>query len=347
MFYHLNLSILINKYSLKKSFLLLALCILLKQVTNAQLTKFQYSTEKMGSPFNLVFAASDKATADEISKQCFKLVDSLVHIFSDYDSSSELNWINQHAGIAPVIISSQMLNLLLISKQAYYKSEGAYTIAIGPLSSIWRNARKGKQFPHSNEVQIAKQLSDFTLIEIDSSKSRIYLPQKGMRLDVGGLGKGYIAQLVLNFLKANGIHQALVDAGGKIVMSEAIEPNKNWKIGINLSQSKTHILDKNLMLNNCAVATSGDIYQFMYHEGKKYSHIINPQTGYGLNNTRNVTVIAKDGAEADWLATACSILPIQQALKLVNSYHGNILIAVQNKGRIKYYKSKGFNQLLK
>lgn len=332
---------------MKKSIVIIGLVTLLSKGANAQLTKFQYSTEKMGSPFNLTFATTDKIKADEISKQCFKLVDSLVSIFSDYDSSSELNWINQYAGIKPVTISSQMLDLLLIAKHAFYKSEGAYTIAIGPLSGLWRNARKLKQFPDSNKVQIAKQLSNFSLIEIDSSKSRIFLPIKGMRLDVGGLGKGYIAQLVLNYLKANGIHQALVDAGGKIVMSDAIEPNENWKIGINLSQSKTKILDKKLMLNNCAVATSGDIFQFMYYKGKKYSHIINPKTGYGINTARNVTVITKNGTEADWLATACSILPIQQALKLVSSYHGYILIAIQRKGAVVYYKSKGFNKLLK
>lgn len=332
---------------MKKSIAILALFILSVLGVKAQVARFQYSTEKMGSPFNLTFATTSQAKADEISKACFLLVDSLVHIFSDYDSSSELNSINHNAGIAPVNVSSRLLDLLLISKHAYYESEGAFNIAVGPLSVLWRNARKLKIFPNANEVIIAKQLSVFSLIEIDSLKQLVYLPLKGMRLDLGGLGKGYIAQLVLNYLSNEGINQAMVDAGGKIVMTNSMPPNDSWKIGINLSSSKTKVLSKKLFLTNCAVATSGDIYQFMYNKGKKYSHIINPETGYGLNSQRNVTVIAKEGTEADWLATACSILPIKAAITLVESKNGGILIAEQKRGRVKYYKSKEFDKFLK
>lgn len=314
---------------------------------NAQLTKFQYATEKMGSPFNLTFATTNQAKADEISKACFLLVDSLVHIFSDYDSLSELNNINHNAGIASVNISSRMLDLLLISQKAYHESKGTFNIAVGPLSKLWRGARKLKKFPNTNEVILAKQLTSFQLVEINADKKSVYLPLKGMHLDLGGLGKGYIAQLVLDYITGQGINQAMVDAGGKIVMSNPIGLNNSWKIGINLSESKTKLLDRQLAISNCAVATSGDIYQFMYYKGKKYSHIIDPNTGYGLHSQRNVTVIAKEGAEADWLATACSILPIKAAIALVESKNGGILIAVQKKQRIKYYRSKGFERLLK
>ncbi len=301
----------------------------------------------MGSPFNLIFAATDKATADKLSKECLLLVDSLVSIFSDYDSASELNWINLHAGISPVHISSQMLDLLLIAKKAYFESNGAFNIAIGPLSILWRKARKLKKIPTSDEISVTKKIVNFSLVEVDSAKQTVFLPLKGMRLDFGGLGKGYIAQVVSNYLITKGIKHTMIDAGGKIIMTNPINPNDSWKIGINLSESKTDILDQKLHLQNCAVATSGDIYQFMYYKGKKYSHIINPQTGYGLNTLRNVTVIAKDGAQADWLSTACSILSIKASMQLVANNDGEILIAEQKRERVKYYKSKVFDNLLK
>lgn len=332
---------------MKKLSTILACLLLTSACVNAQLSRFQYSTEKMGSPFNLIFAATDKATADKLSKECLLLVDSLVSIFSDYDSASELNWINLHAGISPVHISSQMLDLLLIAKKAYFESNGAFNIAIGPLSILWRKARKLKKIPTSDEISVTKKIVNFSLVEVDSAKQTVFLPLKGMRLDFGGLGKGYIAQVVSNYLITKGINQSMIDAGGKIIMSKPINPNDSWKIGINLSESKTAILNQKLHLQNCAVATSGDIYQFMYFKNRKYSHIINPQTGYGLNTLRNVTVIAKDGTQADWLSTACSILSIKQCLQLVASNNGEILIAEQKRTGVIYYKSKGFDELLK
>ena len=106
----------------------------------------------------------------------------------------------------------------------------------------------------------------------------------------------------------------MADASGDIVMSDAPPGKNGWTIGINLPENENELWDKKLELKNFAVSTSGDIYRYTIHNGKKYSHIIDPRTGYGVTSQRNVTVIAKDGATADWLATACSILPIKKAL---------------------------------
>ncbi|HUQ97670.1 MAG TPA: FAD:protein FMN transferase, partial [Chitinophagaceae bacterium] len=97
---------------------------------------------------------------------------------------------------------------------------------------------------------------------------------------------------------------------------------------------------------NRAVATSGDVYQFTEHNGKRYSHIINPKSGYGITFQRNVTVIAPDGATADWLATACSILPIRKAKQLVKKYKGAVFIGVLKKGKLKFYKTPDWNRYI-
>ena len=298
----------------------------------------------MGSPLNIIFYAQDSVIANKQARACFKLVDSLNHIFSNYDSSSELTRINNNAGIAKSMASPCMWELLLESKRAYTKSHGAYNIAMGPLTHLWRIARRLKQFPTATQIKNNLLLSDFNKIQINAQDHSIYLSAKGMQLDFGGIGKGYIAQKIVDFLNTQGIPESLVDAGGDIVLGNAPPNKKGWTVGVNQPEQAENLLPEKLQLHNLSVATSGDVYQFIEHNGKKHSHIINPATGYGVTSLRNVTVIANDGALADWLATACSILPIHQAKKLANAMHAELLITELINNRIQPYSTKGFEQ---
>jgi len=136
----------------------------------------------------------------------------------------------------------------------------------------------------------------------------------------------------------------MIDAGGKIV---TLSPkNQFWTIGINQIREKNNTINKTLSLSNHAVATSGDAYQFFIYKGHRYSHIINPLTGYGIETPKNVTVIATDGTIADWLSTACSVLSVKDALNLVKLYDAAILMAIQKDNSIQYYSSKNFNTFL-
>jgi thiamine biosynthesis lipoprotein len=297
---------------------------------------------KMGSAFNLIIVSADSNKANHLARKSYELVDSLSHIFSNYDSSSELSKINASAGLLPYKMSRAMLDLVQKSQYAYIQSKGAYDISIGPLSSLWRNARKAKLFPEASTVLATKKLVGFAQIKINKRLGTIFLPNANMQLDFGGIAKGYIAQWVINFLKANGIQQALVDAGGDIVMSGAPLTQQGWLIGVNLPETTDQLLNKKLQLSNCSVATSGDVYQFIEYKGVKYSHIINPLTGYGVTNLRNVTIVAKTGATADWLATACSILPIKEAKQLAISHQAALLITTLKNGKLVFEATPNF-----
>lgn len=308
----------------------------------AQTRKFSYSEMKMGSAFNLIIVSADSNKANHLARKSYELVDSLNHIFSNYDSSSELSKINASAGLLPYKMSRAMLDLVQKSQYAYIQSKGAYDISIGPLSSLWRNARKAKLFPEASTVLATKKLVGFAQVKINKRLGTIFLPNANMQLDFGGIAKGYIAQWVINFLKANGIQQALVDAGGDIVMSGAPLNQQGWLIGVNLPETTDQLLNKKLQLSNCSVATSGDVYQFIEYKGVKYSHIINPLTGYGVTNLRNVTIVAKTGATADWLATACSILPIKEAKQLAISHQAALLITTLKNGKLVFEATPNF-----
>jgi thiamine biosynthesis lipoprotein len=297
---------------------------------------------KMGSPFNLIIVSTDSNKANHLALKCYELVDSLNHIFSNYDSSSELSKINASAGLLPYKMSTAMLDIVQKSQYAYSQSKGAYDISIGPLSSLWRNARKAKLFPEASTVLATKKLVGLDQVKINKRLGTIFLPIAGMQLDFGGIAKGYIAQWVIDYLKANGIRQALADAGGDIVMSGAPLNQKGWLIGVNVPETTDDLLNKKLELSNYSVATSGDVYQFIEYKGVKYSHIINPLTGYGVTNLRNVTIIAKTGATADWLATACSILPIKEAKQLAISNQAALLITTLKNGKLVFEASPNF-----
>ena len=297
---------------------------------------------KMGSPFNLIIVSTDSIKAKHLAQKSFQLVDSLSHIFSNYDSSSELSKINTSAGLLPYKMSATMLDLVQKSQYAYIQSKGAYDISIGPLSSLWRNARKAKLFPEASTVLATKKLVGLGQVKINKRLGTIFLPVSGMQLDFGGIAKGYIAQRVIDYLKTSGIQQALADAGGDIVMSGAPLNQKGWLVGVNVPETTDDLLNKKLQLSNCSVATSGDVYQYIEKNGVKYSHIINPITGYGVTNLRNVTIIAKTGATADWLATACSILPIKEAKKLAISHQAALLITTLENGKLVFEATPNF-----
>jgi FAD:protein FMN transferase len=310
----------------------------------AQQKRFSFTEPKMGSPFTIVLYSNDSLQATCLAKQSFKMVDSFNLIFSDYTDSSELGKLNASALIdaRAIKVSPALYEIILLSKNAFDKSDGAFDITIGPLVKLWRKVRKTKQFPDRVAVESILGLTGFSKVIIDTVNKKVSFSKPGMQLDLGGIAKGWIAQKIIDFLNTQRVNHALVNAGGDIVMSYGPPGSDGWNVGVNVPETKDELLPETLLLQNMAVATSGDVYQFMENGGKKYSHIIDPRTGYGVTSQRNVTMIAKDGATADWLATACSILPVRKAKRLATHLGAEVLIAEIQKGKLVFNSSKGF-----
>jgi thiamine biosynthesis lipoprotein len=300
---------------------------------------------KMGSPFAIILYSDDSVKAGNLAQQCFSLVDSFNLIFSDYIDSSELKKLSASAGLGtlPINVSPALFDILMLSKNAYNKSGKAFDITIGPVVKLWREARKTKQFPAPYLVQSARKLTGFENIHIDSVNKLVRLTKRGMQLDLGGIAKGYIAQKIIDFLLAQQVNCALVNAGGDIVMSSAPPGSAGWRIGTNVPETSDELLPQLLLMQNEAVATSGDVYQFIENGGKRYSHIIDPRSGYGVTFQRNVTVIANDGATADWLATACSVLSTDAAKRLAMQLDAEVLISEIKNGKVILNSTQGFD----
>ena len=310
---------------------------------NAQkLKRYQFEEPKMGSPFQIILYSKDSVSAQQIATKAYLLIDSLNSIFSDYEPESELNRLSEIAGKASFVqVSPILYHLLQESKTAWQLSEGKFDITVGTLSKLWRQARKTGQFPDDFLIQAAKAKTGMKYIILDTTIHSIQLKLKGMQLDLGGIAKGYIAQYVLDFLNENGFPIALTNAGGDISLGDAPPGKDGWSVAVSIPV-RDQVLPANLILNNQSIATSGNMYQFIEYKGKKYSHEIDPQTGYGIKSQRSVTVISSDGALSDWLATASSVLSIKKSKQLAEQLGAELLILEIKKGKLYHYHTKGF-----
>jgi FAD:protein FMN transferase len=313
-----------------------------------QLKRFEFTQPKMGSLFNIILYVEDSTQANQLAFESFRLVDSLNHIFSDYDPESELNQLSASSGSGTWFKPSPVLwQILLQSKTAFEKSDGAFDITIGGLTILWRKARKENKFPGEEEVKYNRQTVGFSNMLFDTSERKVQLIKKGMHLDLGGIAKGWIAQDVLNYLRTHGVISVLVGAAGDIAVADSPPRKTGWNIGINVPGSETELMKKTLELRNVTVSTSGDFYQYIMHNGKKYSHIIDPQTGYGVTFQRNVTIIATTGATADWLATTCSILPMRKCRRLCRKMKAHFFITTFKKNKLRALNDAGFRKFLR
>jgi FAD:protein FMN transferase len=311
----------------------------------SQSKKYTFSQPKMGSPLSITLYADDSIKVNQIAIEAYKIADSLNLIYSDYLENSELSLLSKKSGTNEFSkVSSALWDILNLSIKASKQSKGAYDITVGSIVKLWRKARKDKVLPEQNILKNSLQSVGYQYIILDSLTHSVRLLRQNTQLDLGGIAKGYVAQVIVDFCIKQGIEKVLVDAGGDLAM--ASQDDKPWKIGITIPNSE-ELIPRYLILQNQAVATSGNMYQYVEIKGKRYSHIVNPHTGLGVTHQRNVTVIAHDGATADWLATACSVLSVKKALKLIKSITNcELFMAEIRKGKLKIWQSEGFEGYL-
>jgi thiamine biosynthesis lipoprotein len=320
-------------------------CCLLPMLSLAQLKRYQLTQPKMGSPFTITLYHHDSLDALNKMQQAFRLVDTMNAMFSDYDSLALAYKMSDAKANEWITVPEEMMRVLLMSKKAHQVSEGKFDVTMGALSRLWRKQRKLEQFPSAEAVKAVLTHTGWDKVELDGANLHIRKKDGALLFDFGGIAKGYAAQRVVDFLAASGIPSSLVDAGGDIACGVAPPEKAGWSIAVNLPQQEEKTWPGRLYLQHKSVATSGDMYQVMEHDGKFYSHIIDPSTGYGGVNRRNVTVIASEGATADWLATAFSLLPMKRVRRLAKKMKADFLIAEMENEKPITYRSRHFPRL--
>lgn len=271
--------------------------------------RYEFSHPQMGTMFRVMVYASDSLTAQNVTQKAFVRLDELNLILSDYREDSEVNTLCRTAGSGQYIkVSTDLWNMLQESVKATKLSNGNFDVTIGPLTQLWRRMKRQKQLPTPAQIIEAKTKIGIEKIVFNTENQSVMLKTKGMRLDFGGIGKGFAEDEMMKVLKQNGIKSALIEAGGNILVSNSPKNSpQGWEIIIN---------NKKYFLKNCGVSTSGDAYQFVEIDGKKYAHILDPKTGIGFAEPHQISIIAKDGTTSDWISTALYLMPQEKGKKL-------------------------------
>ena len=270
--------------------------------------RFEYSQVHMGMPVRIVLHASSETAASRAALAAFARIAALDREMSDYRPDSALSVV---ARLAPTAVPVPP-DLFQVTSRAIAIARatgGAFDPTVAPVVALWREARALGQLPDLDALDRARALTGWSRIELDADAHTIRLPAAGMRLDLGGIAKGYILGEALEVLRARGIQAALLQAGGDIVVGGAPPHESGWRIELPQAAGiGAPFMLAASELTNAALATSGPSAQFMEIGGVRYSHVIDPRSGQALTSGSSAHVIAADGATADALATAATVL---------------------------------------
>lgn len=268
----------------------------------------------MGVDARLVVYAPDKTAAETACIAAFARIAALDAMMSDYRRESELMRLCDHAGGPPVKVSAEISLVLRRAQEISRLSGGAFDVTVGPLVKLWREARKKRKLPATGAIAAARKLVGWRNMVLDQPPGTVRLARKGMRLDLGAIAKGYAVDEVLRTLRARGIRSALVDMGD-IGLGEPPPGKQGWRIRIPDAGG-------DFVLSHCVVSTSGDLMQHLDIGGMRYSHVVNPHTGYALTNGVEATVIAPSGLLSDPLSTCMTLLGARARARLLKHYPG-------------------------
>jgi thiamine biosynthesis lipoprotein len=284
-----------------------------------ELERFAFRQMHMGVPFDVLLYAPDADTASAAAEAASERIEALNAILSDYDPDSELTRLSATAGQGRAVpIGDDLLTVLLAAQDLSRQTDGAFDVTVGPLTRLWRRARRTRQMPNTEQLQAGLEAVGYCHLRLDPAHRTVELLCPKMRLDLGGIAMGYAVDEALKVLAEQGIRRAMIDASGDIGLGDPPPERDGWRIGIAPLEPEGPP-SRYVMLANAAITTSGDAFQYLEIDGRRYSHIVHPKTGLGLTDHSSVTVIAADCMAADSLATAVSVLGPEKGLALIEA----------------------------
>lgn len=287
------------------------------------LARYEFAEPQMGVPFRIVLYAASRPAADEAARAAFSRIAALNAILSDYEDESELNRLSRTAGSGRrVPVSVDLWRVLARGQEIARRSGGAFDMTAGPCVQLWRRARRQRAFPEPGRIEAALSAVGYRHLKLGWSGRKVQLGVERMRLDLGGIAKGYALQEAFEVLERHGCGRALVTGGGDMVAGDPPPGARGWRVELAPLDVAGAPPARHVWLRRRALATSGDYYQHVELGGRRYSHVVDPRTGVGLTDHSLVTVIARDGMTADALATAVSVLGPGRGLALVAAEPG-------------------------
>ena len=269
--------------------------------------------------------------SEEVLDKVFKRVQEIENLVSINKEETEIDKLNENAGISPVKLSDTSFEI--IEKALYYSklSTGGYDLTVGPLVKLWNIGLPEAKVPTQEEIDEVIKNIDYTKVVLNKDTKEVFLSQKGMLLDLGSIAKGYAADEIVKILKEENINSAIIDLGGNIYALGFKEGNKNWKIGIQNPFDNRGKIVGSLEVSNKTVVTSGVYERYIEQDGQTYHHILNPETGYPYEtDIAGVSIIADKSIDGDALSTLVFTKGLEKGLELVENIDGVDAIFITN-----------------
>jgi thiamine biosynthesis lipoprotein len=326
-------------------FLLLAIpaCVSTPSIDPA-LTRYEFEQPQMGLPFRIVMYARDEGTSKAAAAAAFHRLAQLNDTLSDYDTDSELSQLSRTSGQGREIpVSDDLWRVLKRAQDLAERSGGAFDVTVGPCVNLWRKARREGKMPDPARLARARRSVGYTHVRLNPKRKTVQLLVPDMRLDLGGIAKGYAVDEALKVLRRLGIDRAMVAGGGDLAVSDPPPGKKGWRIELAPLDATNAPPARFVLLSHAALATSGDLFQRLEIDGKRYSHIVDPRTGIGLTDHSLVTVIASDCITADSLTKVVSVLGPLEGLNIIEGTRGVAARIVREPAeKVETYESSRF-----
>jgi thiamine biosynthesis lipoprotein len=284
----------------------------------AQKTIHKKGLKLMGNHFEITVVAADAYWARQRIDAAVKEIRRIEALLTTFDDKSETNLINEAAGLHPVTVSSETLQLVERSKRISGITQGAFDISYGSVDkSLWNFDTRMSTLPDKKTAKKSVRLIDYRNIITDPAQSTVFLKEKGMRIGFGGIGKGYAAEMAKLVMKRMGVDSGVVNASGDLTAWGYQPDGQPWTIGIANPNLAAEIFSY-MNITDLAVATSGSYEKFAMIGGKRYSHTIDPKTGLPVSGIKSVTIISSNAEVADAMATPVTIMGVKAGLHMID-----------------------------
>lgn len=304
------------------------------------------TSKSMGTFARIIAVSNNTNRAKRCIKAGFREFERIENMMSYFKPDSELSKINREAFGKPVRVSRDMFDILQVSIEYSRFSNGAFDITVGPLVDLWRKAGETNRMPDADAVAVAKSKVGYEKLILDANAMTVRFAVEGMRVDLGGIAKGYAVDKAVEIMKRKGARGGMVDLGGNIRCFGKPVSKKNWLVGVqdpNLENNEPLMI---LKLDGMSVATSGDYRRFVEAGGHKISHIIDTNTATGANKLAGDTIIAPTATEADALSTAVNVLGSEKGLELIERILDVEAILITPAPESRIIKSRGIDEYI-
>ena len=299
---------------------------------------YSKSLKLMGNRFTISVVSDDKEWSEQQIKLAIEEIARIEKLLTTFDEASQTNQINANAGIKPVKVDKEVYDLIARSLRISSLTDGAFDITYGSIDKrLWNFDKTMTSLPDAETAKNTVRLINYKNVILDAENQTVFLKEKGMRIGFGGIGKGYAAERAKIVLQKNGVENGIVNAAGDLI-TWGNQPNgKPWTIAIADPENQNKAFSY-LDISGVAVATSGNYEKFVMIGGKKYSHTIDPKTGFPVSGIKSVTIICPNAELADAMATPVTVLGVNAGLNLINQMQQIACIIIDDDNNI--YTSK-------